>query len=169
VAQTSESGAPTRVSIPTWRSIVTFLKISARRVLAASCAALLIAGVAGGANAQTLGASGDVPSGDDPVAQMMLAGEASAVATFLGISPDQLQQELSGHSLAEVAQQHGKSAAEVTNVVVTTADQQLDTAVSQGQLSSQAAWGYKAEIAMLAPSLVSSADASALALQAVND
>jgi hypothetical protein len=151
------------------RSIVTFLKVSARRVLAAGCAALLIAGVAGGAaNAQTPNVPGDVPSGDDPVAQMMLAGEANAVASFLGISTDQLQQELAGHSLAEVAQQHGKGANEVTNVVVTTADQQLDTAVSQGQLSSQAAWGYKAEIAMMAPSLVSSADASALALQAAN-
>ncbi len=148
---------------------MTFLKVSARKVLTAGCAALLIAVAAGGAaNAQTLGAPGDVPSGDDPVVQMMLAGEASALASFLGISAGQLQQELAGHSLAEVAQQHGRSAAEVTEVVVTTADQQLDTAVSQGQLSSQDAWGYRAEIAMMAPSLVSSADASALALQAVN-
>jgi hypothetical protein len=145
------------------------MKASVRRVLAAGCAALLIAGGAGGAvNAQSLNVPGDVPSGDDPVAQMMLAGEASAVANFLGISTDQLQQELAGHSLAEVAQQHGKSAADVTNVVVTTADQQLDTAVSQGQLSSQAAWGYKAEIAMMAPALVSSPEASALALQAAS-
>ncbi|MBV9356916.1 MAG: hypothetical protein JO023_15495 [Chloroflexi bacterium] len=147
-----------------------FWKLSARRVLAAGCAALLIGGVAGsGANAQTADLPGDVPGGDDPVAQMMLAGEAGAVANFLGISTDQLRQELTGRSLAEVAQQHGKSADEVTNVVVTTADQQLDTAVSQGQLSSQAAWGYRAEIGMVAPSLVRSADASALALQAVNN
>ena len=87
---------------------MTFLK--ARTLLAAGCAALLIAGVAGGAaSAQSLGMPGDVPSGDDPVAQLMLAGEASAVASYLGISTDQLQQELAGHSLAEVAQQHGKS------------------------------------------------------------
>ncbi len=144
------------------------MKSSVRRVLVAGCAALLIGGVAGGAaNAQSLTLPGDAPSGDDPVAQMMLAGEASAVANFLGISTDQLQQELTGHSLAEVAQQHGRSAGDVTNVVVTTADQQLDTAVSQGQLSSQTAWGYKAEIAMMAPSLVSSPEASAMALQAV--
>src|SRR5262249_48922960 len=119
------------------------------------------------ANAQSLDVPGDVPSGDDPVAQMMLAGEASSVATFLGISTEELQQELAGHSLAEGAQQHDKTAAAATNVGGTTADQQLGTALSQGQLSSQAAWGYKAEIALMAPSLVSSPEASALALQAV--
>jgi hypothetical protein len=56
---------------------------------------------------------------------------------------------------------------EVTGVVVTSADQQLDAAVGQGQLSSDTAAQYKSQIALFAPFLVNSPQASAMALQAV--
>jgi hypothetical protein len=105
----------------------------------------------------------------DPVAQVMLAGEASAVSTYLGISTDQLRTELTGHSLADVARQHGKSASDITSVVVQAANQQLDTAVSAGDLSSDTAAGYRAQIGLFAPFLVNSADASAMALQVAAD
>jgi hypothetical protein len=101
----------------------------------------------------------------DPVAQVMLAGEASAVSSYLGISADQLRTELTGHSLADVARQHNKSVSEITGVVVQAANQQLDSAVSAGDLSSDTAAGYRAQIGLFAPFLVNSQDASAMALQ----
>jgi hypothetical protein len=102
------------------------------------------------------------------LAQIVLAGEADAVAQYLGIPTDQLRSELAGQSLAQVAQQHGKSVSGVTNVVVSSADQQLDAAVSQGQISTDTAAQYKQQIGFFAPFLVSSADASAMAVQAVS-
>jgi hypothetical protein len=103
---------------------------------------------------------------NDPVQQVMLAGEAGAVAQYLGVTTDQLQSELAGQSLAQVAGQHGKSVSDVTSVVVNTADQELDNAVSVGQLSADTASQYKSQIAMFAPFLVNSKEASAMALQA---
>jgi hypothetical protein len=138
-----------------------------RKALVVACSALLVFATGGVASAQML--PGGLPAFDatDPVQQLMLAGEANAVADYLGITTDQLQSELVGHSLADVAQQHGKSVADVTGVVVSTADQELDSAVSLGQLSSDKAAQYKAQAAFFAPFLVNSKDASALALQAV--
>ncbi|MBV9600527.1 MAG: hypothetical protein JOZ87_27260 [Chloroflexi bacterium] len=137
------------------------------RVAALAGAALLSVALGGVASAQTL--PGGLPSldGNDQLKQVVLAGEATAVAQFLGISTDQLQSELVGKSLAQVTQQHGKSVSDVTNVVVDSADQQLDAAVSQGQLSSDAAAQYRNQIGFFAPFLVNSPEASAMALQAV--
>lgn len=104
----------------------------------------------------------------DPVIQAMLAGEATAVADYLGIPADQLRAELVGHSLADVARQHGRSVSETTDVVVQAANQQLDAAVSAGELSSDTAAGYRGQIGLLAPFLVNSQDASAFALQVVD-
>jgi len=97
-----------------------------------------------------------------------LAAEAAAVANFLEISPEQLQDELVGHSLAQVAQQHGRTAAEVTTVVVETAHSQIDAAVEQGQLSPEEAAQYKRQVVKYAPLVVNSSDASAFALGAVD-
>ena len=137
-------------------------------VVAVACATLLSVGLSGVASAQGLpfGMPSIDPNGQ--LAQIVLAGEADAVAQYLGIPTDQLQSELAGQSLAQVAQQHGKSVSGVTNVVVTSADQQLDAAVSQGQISNDTAAQYKQQIGFFAPYLVSSADASAMALQAVS-
>ncbi len=137
-------------------------------VVAVACATLLSVALSGSASAQGLpfGMPSIDPNGE--LAQIVLAGEADAVAQYLGISTDQLHGELAGRSLAQVAQQHGASVSGVTNVVVTSADQQLDAAVSQGQISSDTAGQYKQQIGFFAPFLVSSADASAMALQAVS-
>jgi hypothetical protein len=133
------------------------------KVLALGGAALLSVAMSGVASAQTLPTITDNPQ----LQQTVLAGEADAVSQFLGISTTQLQTELAGQSLAQVARQHGKSASDITSVVVNSADQQLDAAVSQGQLSSDTAAQYKSQIGFFAPFLVNSPDASAMALQAV--
>jgi hypothetical protein len=129
-------------------------------------ATFLTVATGGVASAQGLpfGMPGLNPS--DPVQQVMLAGEAVAVAQFLGITTDQLQSELAGHSLADVAKQHGKSVNDMTSVVVSTADQQLDAAVGLGQMPAETAAQYKSQIGFFAPFLVNSSDASAMALQA---
>jgi hypothetical protein len=131
------------------------------RSIAAACLVLVTATSV--ASAQTL--PGPNP-GDGPVQQQMLAAEAAAVAAFLEISPEQLQSELVGQSLAQLAQQHGKSVDDVTTVVVGAAKQELDNAVSNGQLASDKAEQYKSQIAFFAPFLVRSPQASAAALQA---
>jgi len=131
------------------------------RSVAAAC--VLLATATSVASAQML--PGPNP-GDGPVQQQILAAEAAAVAAFLEISPEQFQSELVGHSLAQVAEQHGKGVDDVTVVVVGAARQELDNAVSVGQLGSDKADQYKSEIAFFAPFLVRSPQASALALQA---
>ena len=108
------------------------------------------------------------PDRNDPVQLRMLSGEASAVSQYLGISTDQLRTELTGHSLADVAQMHGQSEDAITGVVVAAANSQLDAAVGAGDLSTGTANQYRAEIALFAPMLVRSADASAMALQYAN-
>ena len=133
------------------------------KALTAASVALLLTGTTVGA--QGLPGGLITPEADDPVQQLMLAGEASAVAQFLDISVEQLRAELTGHSLAEVAQQHGKSVEEATSVVVDAANRQLDTAVRIGELSSFTAARYRFMIAFFAPTLVNSEEASALALQ----
>jgi hypothetical protein len=133
------------------------------KVAALGGAALLSVALGGVASAQSL----PVISDNQQLQQTMLAGEADAVSQFLGISTTQLQTELAGQSLAQVARQHGKSVSDMTNVVVNSADEQLDAAVSEGQVSSDTAAQYKAQIGFFAPFLVNSPDASAMALQAV--
>jgi hypothetical protein len=138
-----------------------------KRLLLAVPSALLLAASlgAGAALAQPLPLGSIANYAQDPVAQVMLAGEASAVSDYLGISVDQLHAELVGHSLADVARQHGKSVSETTSVVVQTANQGLDAAVSDGDLPSDTAAGYRAQVRLFAPFLVNSPEASALALQ----
>ncbi len=97
--------------------------------------------------------------------QLMLASEANAVASYLDISIDQLQSELAGHSVADVTRQHGKSVSEVTNVMVQTANQQLDAAVASGAVPADAAIQYRVQLMLFAPTLVNSREASAFALQ----
>jgi len=101
----------------------------------------------------------------DPVVQLMLASEANAVSSYPGISIAQLQSELPGHSVADVAHEHGKSVSEVTDVMVQTANQQLDAAVASGAVPAGAAAQYRFQLMLFAPMLVNSADASAFALQ----
>jgi hypothetical protein len=128
-------------------------------------AALLLASSGGVASAQSLPGV-PMPDPNGQVEQIMLAGEADAVAQYLDISTDQLRGELAGQSLAQVTRRHGKSVSEVTKVVVNAANQQLAAAVEQGQLDADTAGRYSGQLALFAPLLVNSPEATALALQA---
>lgn len=61
------------------------------------------------------------------------------LAQFLGISPDQLRQELRDKSLAEVAQAHGKTADQLKQFILDNARQRLSQAVQQGRITQQQA------------------------------
>ena len=54
-----------------------------------------------------------------------------AAAQTLGITPQQLRTELQGKSLAQVAQAHGKTAADVATTLKNAAHQQIDTRIDQ--------------------------------------
>jgi len=60
------------------------------------------------------------------------------VATFLGISQSALQSALkSGQTLTQIAQAHGKSAADLKTLLLNQQKTRLDQAVAAGRLSSQ--------------------------------
>jgi ElaB/YqjD/DUF883 family membrane-anchored ribosome-binding protein len=63
----------------------------------------------------------------------------NAAATAIGITPEQLRSELPGKSLAQVAQAHGKNAADVATALKNTAHQRIDQAVSNGRLTADQA------------------------------
>jgi len=62
-----------------------------------------------------------------------------AAADAIGISTDQLRQELPGKSLAQVAQAHGKTAAAVAAALENEANQHIDQAVAAGKLTAERA------------------------------
>ncbi len=68
-----------------------------------------------------------------------LGPNLDTAAQFLGISTDQLRQELSGSTLAAVAQAHGKSAADLATALKNAANQRIDQEVSSGRLSADQA------------------------------
>ena len=60
----------------------------------------------------------------------------NSVASFLGMQPADLMKELrSGKSLAQVAQEHGKSRDELKGAIVSNAKSALDKAVANGKLT----------------------------------
>jgi hypothetical protein len=61
--------------------------------------------------------------------------DLNAAATAIGISADQLRTELPGKSLAQVAQAHNKTGAEVAAALKTSAHQRIDQAVTAGRLT----------------------------------
>lgn len=65
--------------------------------------------------------------------------DASVAAQAIGISVDQLRQELPGKSLAQVAQAHGKNPADVATALKNAAHQRIDQAVAAGRLSADQA------------------------------
>jgi hypothetical protein len=58
-------------------------------------------------------------------------GEFSPAAQAIGISVEQLRQELPGKSLAAVAQAHGKNPADVAAALKTAASQRIDERMNQ--------------------------------------
>ncbi len=77
-------------------------------------------------NAQGNGQSGPGPRG----AGMMQQG-LNVAAQAIGITADQLRTELSGKSLAQVAEAHGKSGADVATALKSAAHQQIDTRIDK--------------------------------------
>ncbi len=61
--------------------------------------------------------------------------DQQAAAQAIGITPQQLQSELPGKSLAQVATNHGKQASDVVSALTTAADTRIDQAVSSGRLT----------------------------------
>jgi transposase-like protein len=62
--------------------------------------------------------------------------DLNAAAQAIGISPQQLRQELAGKSLAQVAQAHGKTGNDVDTALKNAANARIDAAVSSGRLTS---------------------------------
>ena len=65
--------------------------------------------------------------------------DASVVAQAIGISVDQLKQELPGKSLAQVAEAHGKNPADIATALKDAVNQRIDQAVAAGRLTADQA------------------------------
>lgn len=65
--------------------------------------------------------------------------DLSVAASAIGISVDQLRQDLAGKSLAQVAQANGKTAADVVTALTNAANQRIDEAVAAGRLTADRA------------------------------
>jgi DNA-binding transcriptional regulator YdaS (Cro superfamily) len=84
----------------------------------------------------------------------LIAQGAQTVASTLGITTDQLRQELPGKSLAQVAQAHGKSRTDLITALTNAANQRIDQAVSSGRLTADQGNQMKTRIAQNIPNLV---------------
>ncbi len=69
---------------------------------------------------------------------------AAVAAQAIGISVDQLKQELPNKSLAQVAQAHGKTPADVAAALKNAAHQRIDQAAAGGKLTADQAAQWKA-------------------------
>jgi transposase-like protein len=72
---------------------------------------------------------------------------ASVAAQAIGISVEQLREELPGKSLAQVAQAHGKNPADVATALKNAANQRIDEAVAAGRLTADQATQLKQRVA----------------------
>jgi hypothetical protein len=72
--------------------------------------------------------------------------DLTAAATAIGIPADQLRTELNGKSLAQVAQAHGKSAADVATALKNAAHTRIDQAVTAGRLTAAQAATQKTAV-----------------------
>ncbi|HET6316925.1 MAG TPA: hypothetical protein VFG86_10735 [Chloroflexota bacterium] len=73
-------------------------------------------------------------------------GDLNAAAQAIGISADQLRQELSGKSLAQVAQAHGKTATDVATALKNAAHQRIDQEVANGRIQATDAAQRKTQV-----------------------
>jgi hypothetical protein len=73
-------------------------------------------------------------------------GDLNAAAQAIGISADQLRQEIPGKSLAQVAQAHGKTADDVATALKNAAHQRIDQEVSNGHIQAADAAQRKSAI-----------------------
>ena len=72
--------------------------------------------------------------------------DLTTAAQAIGISADQLRQELPGKSLAQVAQAHGKNPIDVATALKNAAHQRIDQTVSAGRLTADQATQRKQQI-----------------------
>lgn len=72
--------------------------------------------------------------------------DGAAAAQALGITVDQLRQNLAGKSLAQVAQDLGKNPADVATALKNAANQRIDQAVAAGRLTADQATQQKQQV-----------------------
>jgi len=70
----------------------------------------------------------------------------ATVAQILGIPVSQLQQELPGKSLTQVAQAHGKNVADIATALKNAAHQRIDQNVTSGELTADQATQRKTQV-----------------------
>jgi len=70
----------------------------------------------------------------------------ATAAQVLGIPVTQLQQELPGKSLTQVAQAHGKNAADIATALKNAAHQRIDQEVTSGRLTADQATQQKTHV-----------------------
>jgi hypothetical protein len=75
-----------------------------------------------------------------------LGASHEEIAQFLNVTADQLRSELNGASLAQVAQNHGSSRAQLIQFLTTQAQQDIAAAVQAGRLTQQQAEQRLADI-----------------------
>ena len=72
--------------------------------------------------------------------------DLNAAATAIGITPQQLRTELPGKSLAQVAQAHGKTAADVATALKNASHTRVDQAVTAGKVTADQANTQKTQV-----------------------
>jgi hypothetical protein len=80
--------------------------------------------------------------------------DLSVAAQAIGITADQLRQELPGRSLAQVAQTHGKTANDVATALKNAANQRIDEQVTAGRIPAAEAAQRKTDAATRIDQLV---------------
>ena len=118
-----------------------------RCVVAACLSSALVGGLSTASlvNAQTAPtppATESAASGAEPYHHH---GEAmfAVAAQAIGITPDQLRDELPGKSLAQVAEAHGKNPSDVALALKSKANARIDEAVADGRISADEAAQHK--------------------------
>lgn len=105
---------------------------------------------------------GGAPGGGDhggrdgmPGIRMAMGQELDAVAQLLGMATDDLRTALrSGKSLAQVAQEKGKTAQNVIDLLVSDANARIDQLVANGRLTADQAAQMKQRAATAIPTMV---------------
>ena len=72
--------------------------------------------------------------------------DLETAANTIGVTPQQLRTDLQTKSLAQIAQEHGKTAAEVATAMKNAAHQRIDQAVTNGRLTQDQANTAKTQI-----------------------
>ena len=80
--------------------------------------------------------------------------DLSVAAQAIGITPEQLRQELPGKSLAQVAQAHSKTAGDVATALKNADNKRVDEAVAAGKLTAEQAAHRKQQVAQRIEELV---------------